>query len=394
MTTKYITTYVAAGYALSSADSTPSITSTYGVGGTGVYSTHKASIIHDGWIVGSTNDILLEMGRLIQNGGVGDTSAVIEGRIDAPDREYPYEVVTIANYGTIGGSISDWVGTVTNDGTVDGYVSGYAGIPTNGSASDTTALITGRVSYQRYGTMRNFGTIGGGAYCGEGGTIVNGSAADTVATIEGGVRSGKYFRHGSSIVNYGAIDDATTGNEGGFLLNSIDTLTNGATLDASGLIYGVSYGVEARNQGTITNSGSIVGISGDDTLLMNEGTIINGAGNHDAALIEGQNGIYTSTDARIYPSVGARRHLNRNRRRTRPAAVAGIHRDHHPFLARQQHIPRPGGHRLRERQGGDLSGDNQGRRSHGRRRDAHRGSTPRGTNAPHTGSPPATATAA
>ena len=47
MTTKYITTYVASGYTLAEVYDTLSITSTGGVGGSGVYSGHTATVIND-----------------------------------------------------------------------------------------------------------------------------------------------------------------------------------------------------------------------------------------------------------------------------------------------------------------------------------------------------------
>jgi hypothetical protein len=67
MTTKTLTTYAAAGYTLASAYSELDITTTGGVGGTGVYCNHYATISNAGTI--NATNRTDEIGILLEDGG-------------------------------------------------------------------------------------------------------------------------------------------------------------------------------------------------------------------------------------------------------------------------------------------------------------------------------------
>src|SRR5665213_1307803 len=117
---------------------------------------------------------------LIYTGLVIEPSATVGG----PGVEASFSA-SIANYGSV---------NATSGYGVD---LGSGGTVTNGSASDTTALIsgpTGVLTQNASATVTNFGTIqttfrgfGGpdGVHLGTGGTVTNGSASDTTALISG-----------------------------------------------------------------------------------------------------------------------------------------------------------------------------------------------------------------
>jgi hypothetical protein len=295
MTTKYITTYVAAGYTLAAKYNTLIITSTGGVGGTGVSCAHVATIINDGRIEGSTNGVYLAEG-LLQNGAVDETAAFIQGTV------YGYNNLSIVNYGTIEGRVGcDYDDNIVNHGTIDGAVSGYGGLITNGSASDTSAIISGRVGFREYGTVQNFGILSGGAYLSRYGTIVNGGVGDVSATIAGGIRTANNnFRDsGSVIINYGTVEGPTSGSaQGGISLTARDVgLTNGSSDDARALIRGATYGVQSYYSGVV-NYGSIVGKSGAGVSISYAG-VYNGTSAHSKATIKGVIGVFEPTEERF-----------------------------------------------------------------------------------------------
>ncbi len=129
--------------------------------------------------------------------GTGDTYGVSSSH-----------TATVINYGTVG-TIQSYVGV---------YL-GAGGRVTNGSATDTTAVISGgyRTPYahlaavQAYGastTLANFGTILGysvGVELAAGGRVTNGSAADTIALIKAGLPVYGVATVATTVTNFGTI---------------------------------------------------------------------------------------------------------------------------------------------------------------------------------------------
>jgi len=318
VTTKIISTYIAGGYTIPSRFSELDITSTGGVGGFGVESTHNLSIVNDGLVNGSrgTGVRLLVGGRVSNyghisgaNGGVyidAGPAYVLNGSSSVTDAYIGggyngIYAASVVNFGTIAG------------GTGDGSGSNYAvesRIVINGSVEDFTALmsaskgvrITG--SLTGAGVVLNFGTITGanvdnglGIYMPHGGTITNGSTGDESANIYGTV-FGVDFGEQSTVSNYGTITAVSYAGVYG-KIGTVDplTLTNGAPGDTSARIQG-SGGVQSSAFASISNFGTIDGVSasggmGAGVSLSYGGVVHNGGGGDFLALIEGPTGIYS-----------------------------------------------------------------------------------------------------
>ena len=209
MTTKTISTYIAAGYTLSSAYSRLVITTSGGIGGTGLFAGSYAKIFNDGAIHGSgaSDGVVLNAGGLVQNGDTTVTSALIAG--------YTGVIVngaagSVANFGTI--KAADLKG---DPGAV--YLSD-GGSVTNGSSGDTTAQIRGYrgvLVNGAPGTVANFGTIVGytrsGVFLLDGGVVANGSTTDTSALIQGlGRGNGVAIGGSGTVSNFGTITGRST----------------------------------------------------------------------------------------------------------------------------------------------------------------------------------------
>ncbi len=151
--------------------------------------------------------VLLTNGGQVVNGSASDGAALVRGQ---------YGVIigaaagTIDNYGTI-----EVAGAVGYHG--QGAILASGGQVTNGSASDTTAVIAGKVIGVRVAgtaTVDNFGTVLAtykrsiGAGCYGYGASLNGSATDRKALIEGNtgltVGSSKYAG-AFTVTNFGTI---------------------------------------------------------------------------------------------------------------------------------------------------------------------------------------------
>lgn len=245
MTTKTLSTYAAGGYVLAPSYSELDITKTGGVGGSGVYTGHFATISNFGTI-NSTTTTGIAIGILFgptSGGGVVINRA--GGYIGGYDAVFSDAGLSLVNYGTIagyhtaveansGGSLrngsyrhkdalvsgSDIVfgtaaaSTIANYGTiaVDLILIEGGGTVTNGGAGDTSALITGAGGIYMFGAsteaVRNFGTLraaaaNNGVNLGSGGLVTNGSVTDTVARIEGG--TGVLLSGAGTVSNYGVI---------------------------------------------------------------------------------------------------------------------------------------------------------------------------------------------
>jgi len=285
MTTKTISTYVAAGYSLASKYSELYISSTGGVGGTGVYAVAAASIVNYGRITASPNHVAIDLnaGGSILNGSYLFETALTSGR----------KVV-----------VKGAAGTIRNFGTIHSAVYLYkGGAITNGGAADTTAQINlvGVLIEGAAGSVTNFGTIAGsgGGYVavnlGAGGDVVNGAVTDTHALIEGG--DGVVITSSASITNLGTIDGVNAAPGGyGVLQHNGGYLTNGARSDRIAAIEGYTGVSILGSPGSVINFGSIDGlgtkVGARGVYMKYGGRLINGSAHDAAAEISGLDGVW------------------------------------------------------------------------------------------------------
>ncbi|MGI8839602.1 MAG: beta strand repeat-containing protein [Caulobacteraceae bacterium] len=330
MTTKYITTYVAAGYTLTSAYSVLDITSTGGVGGTGVYAFSPATIDNYGVIVSSRSgragvqlfaggnvfnagDIRGDLGVYLSSGGtvanigyvhaerygvfVGSGGSVVNGDtgVIVSDRNGVAVVGagSIANYGAIDAGSTSGAGASIGEGTV-----------VNGRVDDTTALIGGDYGVAASGvgggpaTVMNYGTIRGtvfGVDLGNGGTVSNGGATDHDALVQGlsGISIGNAA---GSVVNFGTIRGLAVGGAA-ISLATGGGVTNGGLGDRTALIEG-GEGVVLSAAGAVINDGTIEGDTGAG-VASHGGMVVNGDFGNTVATIQGYYGVRAYAGASV-----------------------------------------------------------------------------------------------
>jgi hypothetical protein len=346
MATKTITnTYISTGYVLSASYSTLDITSTGTIGGTGVVSSHLATIDNQGTAeaAGEVAGISLTAGGTVINGANSNTNALILGERGVIIRG---GVGTVSNFASINGEegsgvylgdsgivtngssadktarISGGEGieatgdpvSVTNFGTIYGsagaavYLS-YGGEVINGSGGDPGALLLGAtgISADKSATVNNFGSIAGDE-AGEfavalydGGEIINGSSSDTTVRISGG---GGVEIEGAagSIVNFATLEGAS---QSGVVLLSAGAVTNGSSTDTKAFISGFD-GVQADAAATVTNSGTIEGLGapGFGVLLTDGGLLTNGSKTDTSATVSGYVGVYVGAAAATVVNFG------------------------------------------------------------------------------------------
>jgi len=296
MTTKTLSTYVAAGYTLASQYDTLDITTTGGVGGYGVFLNHLATLDNDGRVHASPghNGVYASAGATVVNGSAGDTTASI--------------------YGYSGVSIHNAAGTVINFGSITGsarYGDGVyivaGGAVTNGSAADTSANIYADfsgVAAAALATVTNFGSINGyfatGVYLKAGGSVTNGTAQDTAAVIFSYMGQGVDVATGTAtIANFGEIR-GVFGN--GAVLGGGGVITNGSTKDTTASIGGQAGVVASNTYGTVKNFGSIdsygTAFTDAGVYLAAGGSVTNGAARDTTAVIQ-------SVELGVYVKYGA-----------------------------------------------------------------------------------------
>jgi fibronectin-binding autotransporter adhesin len=192
-------------------------------------------------------NLSLDSGGSLTNGSASNTSALITGAAYGLITSSP---VTVTNFATIQG------------GTEAGAQLTSGGLLINGSAADTTALIIGAAEgVQSYlaMTVTNYGTIAGGTVVGvrmqKGGVLTNGSASDPTAQISSG-HVGVYTDGLTTVTNFGTIQGASAA---GVWLQAGGSLTNGSTSDTTALISSSNFGVYTRGAMTVTNFGTIRG---------------------------------------------------------------------------------------------------------------------------------------
>ncbi|MBA3812717.1 MAG: hypothetical protein H0X27_13940, partial [Caulobacteraceae bacterium] len=335
MTTKTISTYIPAGYILSSSYDDLKITRTGGVGGFGVFSDHYAVISNFGTINETTALVSSYVGLSLAAGGVvfnqktgfiggddgvdfyGSSPGYVTnlGTIEATSRAVYMHGggrVTNGSYANRNALIEGHVvefdnlaGTVVNYGTIAARVSMFSGgAVTNGGAGDTTASIIGGYGVGINGassTVANFGTIQAyavqgffGVALGAGGSVVNGGPTDSVARIEGA--TGVRIYGAAAVTNFGAIVGTGAGAGAyGVALRNGGRLTNGAATATGALVEGYTGVIVSGAAGTIANYGTIKGQGipsyQSGVVLFAGGSVVNGGGADRSALISGARGL-------------------------------------------------------------------------------------------------------
>ncbi len=140
-------------------------------------------------------------------------------------------------------------GAVTNHGLIEGggvYLSG-GGVITNGASDATTAVIisstsiavnikgaTGRIT--NFGTIQNSGTHSA-IYLGASGSVMNGSSGSTAALLKGGADGVHVGGSTATVTNFGTVD-GVSGN--GIALDAGGTITNRGLIEggADGIYWG------------------------------------------------------------------------------------------------------------------------------------------------------------
>ena len=256
-------------------------------GATGIKSRYVASVTNYGTItdLGQGGGVRLDGGGLVVNGSASATSATISAAVDGVSfGSYMAGTATLRNFGGISGQIGAYFGAT--------------GEVVNGSASDTTAHISGQSSgiySPQIGaqTVINYGTVSGsskwGVHLGLNGPLTNGSLTDTSALITG--MSG--VKGATQIANFGTI----TGTGAAGIEAFYCTVNNGAVGDTKALIQGVQALYLQRN-GTVTNFGTILGTGGSSAISLNphgylgpSSNFTNGTATDTTALISGAYGI-------------------------------------------------------------------------------------------------------
>ena len=244
--------------------------------------------------------VRLLSGGTITNGAASVTSASIVGEAYG---------IKLGVHGT--GKIVNF-GTIANTSTGTGmgvFALGSATV-SNGSATDTSASISGYYSGVRISgtaaSVVNFGkisassTLGSGVYLRAGGSVTNGGATDTVASI-GGVEFGILIAHApGTVVNFGTVAGTGTVFARGIVLSAGGSVINGSNSDKSayivsdnrsGVYFGGTVAGTLANFGTIRALGSIGKASA--VSMLPGGTVTNGSASDTSATIIGErNGVY------------------------------------------------------------------------------------------------------
>jgi hypothetical protein len=299
MTTKIISTYITAGYSLAAKYSALDITTTGGIGGTGLTLAAAATVDNDGFILdnGSGNGVTADAALTLVNGSADDQTSQIHGYsgIFAPNA-----AATISNFGTIQGR-----GTFG-----DGVFIVAGGTVTNGASDDSAAEIYGvssGVAASVAAKVTNFGTLRGesvdGVYLKAGGSVTNGSATTPRAFIIGG--GGVVSAGGAlTVVNFRTIEGYGTTGDGVDTVGG-GTITNGAASDTTARIFGVYAGVASAALARVINSGTIVGSTEDGVYLRAGGSVTNGAVADPRATIEGATGgVHAATGVTTVSNLG------------------------------------------------------------------------------------------
>jgi hypothetical protein len=269
------------------------ITGYFGIG----VETSAGTVINDGKVVATgTYGVLLQAGGFITNGSSTDTTATLEGEIGfLSDLS-----ATVHNYGTIATNGTSGAGGYLKDG----------GSFTNGSASDTSALVSvvgigvavagAAGTVVNYGTVRALGTMGAAVGIEDGGAVVNGSAKDKTAILEGSGLGVAVVAQAGTLTNFGTILGGysymgSPPNAGAYFKDG-GVATNGSSTDKTARIGGALALAFEGAPGTVSNFGTIGGISSEIGVIMENGGLITNGNNTDTtALIQGDIGVGFTT---------------------------------------------------------------------------------------------------
>jgi hypothetical protein len=240
----------------------------------------------------------------IVNGASNATAALIEGGRAGVDIS---GAATLTNYGTVAATAS---ASTPGFASVGAYLS-HGGSVANGSSADTTAAINGAsvgvAAFAAPLTLSNFGTIAGtgaagrGVWLQQGGRITNGSATDTTAKITGAGLNAIYAAGAATVSNFGTVTGGRTGVE----LRAGGSVTNGSSSDTKATITGARYGVYISTYSggagpfTVTNFGRITGGTRAGVGLYGAATVSNGTATDTTAAISGRNGVYVEGVASV-----------------------------------------------------------------------------------------------
>jgi hypothetical protein len=226
----------------------------------GVFDTGEGiSITNLGTIADGGNPleaIAIDGSANIINGSEANTTAAISGGI-----------LFSANSTGANGAPHSLVstGTITNFGTV-GAISMPTGRVVNGSEADIKALISGEVMFTKAGTFENFGTLTSAkaneVHIGNGGTLINGSASDTSALLTGvSLTTGITLGKNTNFVNYGVLNGGTI--DGIYQQSGVIVNAATGTIIGNSHSVGVSAAVLVGGYGnaTVTNAGLIEGVT-------------------------------------------------------------------------------------------------------------------------------------
>jgi hypothetical protein len=243
--------------------------------------------------------VLLSGSGAVTNGGTSATGALIEGY---------YGVTTLG------------AATIANDGTIMAtgkYAVSLAagGVVSNGGAGADQALIEGQdgVVFKVAATLTNSGVIlatgtsstGVGVDMLMGGTVTNGSNQVTSALISG--TYGIIIEAAAGTVsNFGTIGGLTA--ETGVGLLAGGSFTNGSISDRTALVRAATGVGAVRAPGTFENYGTI--LSGGTTVLNSGvylsggGVVTNGSATDTTAFIRGYAGVYSKTSPATVTNFG------------------------------------------------------------------------------------------
>ncbi|MEO8927103.1 MAG: hypothetical protein ABI306_08050, partial [Caulobacteraceae bacterium] len=218
---------------------------------------------------------------MVANGSQADRVAHIQGAYNGVFLRYT--IGTVTNYGIISAGGGEGVallygGLINNFGMITATGASGTGVELrgkvsvfNGSAQDTTASIAGvavgitssgnlPATIVNYGTVLGTGSSGYGIVLATGGRIRNGSLQDSAALIQGGKGGVSLQSNRATIVNFGTIVGGALG--GGVMMSGAnDILINGAPTHTMALIGGGGASVVSGTADTITNYGTISGLS-------------------------------------------------------------------------------------------------------------------------------------
>jgi outer membrane autotransporter protein len=225
---------------------------------------------------GGTNELILESGSVLEgiaNGGTGTNTLMVEDSAQLQSVQVTgFQYVGFRNAtkavdaGTTVSNAKVIAGTLTNQGTLNGSL--------------TVEMAT---------TLTNTSSVSVDAASINAGSISNSGSFTNNSTFSntGSISNNGSFTNNSTFSNAGSIS-----NSGSFTNNS--TFITTGSFSNSGMVTGAGTGVSG--DGTITNSGTIIGTTGDGVDLTAGGILTNTA---NSFIMGGQYGVQVGTDGTV-----------------------------------------------------------------------------------------------